>query len=157
VGHGTGLWHEQVHMPLVLRTPGQSEPVMADALAGHVDIAPTVLQALGMETPGHLPGRSLLEPSDPLRPLLLQHWTGRWGIQIGPWKMQRRPADEKLSHSHVAREKELVPHEHPILHRLLRMHLAWSYAGLGTAASQGEAALDPELAEQLEKLGYIVK
>ena len=44
-----------------------------------------------------------------------------------------------------------------VLHRLLRMHLAWSYASLGQEVQETSADLDPELTDQLEKLGYIIK
>ncbi|MBW2262336.1 MAG: sulfatase, partial [Deltaproteobacteria bacterium] len=131
VGHGTGLWHEQVHVPLIVRTPGQDDGAITSRDVGHIDIVPTVLEAFGRPVPPTLHGRSLLalagEPTTLYRPLLLQHWTGRWGIQLGPWKLQRRPADERLSWSFKSEETEMDTASVPVLHRLLRRHLAWSY------------------------------
>lgn len=162
VGHGTGLWHEQVHVPLVVHAPGQKSSITSTALVGHVDVAPTILEALGAPVPESLPGRNLIDLIDPTgpesRPLILEHWTGRWGIQLGPWKLQRRPADERLSWSFEAEEDELEPDSLPVLHLLLRKELAWSYLALGAAADEQPALeLPQELTDQLEKLGYIVK
>ena len=161
IGHGTGLWHEQVHVPLIVHAPGQEEGATTARDVGHVDVVPTILEALGQPVPPALHGSSLLslaaEPASEHRPLLLQHWTGRWGIQLGPWKLQRRPADERISWSFTSKETEMDLTAVPVLHRLLRMHLAWSYASLGEEAQESPADLDPELAEQLEKLGYIIK
>jgi hypothetical protein len=162
VGHGTGLWHEQVHVPLLIHAPGQASGRTVSMLAGHVDIVPTVLEALGVETPDGLPGRSLfgsVVSETDFRPLLMQHWTGRWGVQLGPWKLQRRPADERLSYSHVAEETDASIEGSPVLHMLLRKELAWSYVALGARSREAgdEVDLDPELADQLEKLGYVMK
>jgi len=162
VGHGTGLWNEQVHVPLIVRRPGQGRRIDVDTVVGHVDIVPTILEALTVDVPAHLPGRSLLElmdgggPSD--RGLLLQHWTGRWGIQLGPWKLQRRPTDERVSWSWGPDEDEVDPAAAAITHRLLRLELARAYADLAGAqdGSPGidEVEMSPELLEQLQGLGY---
>ncbi len=161
VGHGTGLWHEQVHVPLIVHAPGQKQGAATARDVGHVDIVPTILEAFGRPVPDALHGDSLLAlaagPPTGHRPLLLQHWTGRWGIQLGPWKLQRRPADERLSWSFKSEETEMDLTSVPVLHRLLRMQLAWSYASLGKEAQDSSADLSPELADQLEKLGYIMK
>jgi arylsulfatase A-like enzyme len=161
VGHGTGLWHEQVHVPLIVHAPGQDEGAVTPRDVGHIDIVPTILEAFGQPVPPTLHGRSLIalaaEPATRYRPLLMQHWTGRWGIQLGPWKLQRRPADERLSWSFTSTETEMDVGSVPVLHRLLRMHLAWSYASLGQEVQETSADLDPELTDQLEKLGYIIK
>jgi arylsulfatase A-like enzyme len=158
VGHGTGLWHEQVHIPLIMHAPGQTRGASVTAPAGHVDIAPTILEAMGVEVPASLPGRSLLDDPAEGRPLLMMHWTGRWGVQTGPWKLQRRLADERLSLSWLADEEEIPLSEAPLLHRLLRRHLAWGYVDLGAEAQAGkEFEVSPELQDQLEKLGYIIR
>jgi hypothetical protein len=46
-----------------------------------------------------------------------------------------------------------------VLHMLLRKELAWSYVALGARSREAgdEVDLDPELADQLEKLGYVMK
>jgi arylsulfatase A-like enzyme len=163
IGHGTGLWYEQVRVPLVVREPGQADGRLVSTTAGHVDVAPTVLSTLGVEPPAPLPGRDLLsiaaEPPTSSRGLLMQSWMGRWGIQVGPFKLLRRPQDERLFVVRTAGEDEVRPDENPVLHELLRVHMAWAYHDLGAGAPGGAAAdseLDPELENRLEALGYVM-
>lgn len=63
-----GLWGKRsflagaCNIPLVIRAPGLISPgTRIDALASHVDLAPTLLAATGVEIPHHLPGRNLLD------------------------------------------------------------------------------------------------
>src|SRR5690606_37029604 len=60
VGHGHNVFQELLHVPLIVRIPGltEGEHRVPDA-AGLVDVMPTVLEALGMEPPEALTGRSL--------------------------------------------------------------------------------------------------
>jgi arylsulfatase A-like enzyme len=61
VGHGTSVYQEQVHVPLIIKYPGASHAEVEDTLASHVDLLPTILESLGYGT-GSLPGHSLLAP-----------------------------------------------------------------------------------------------
>ena len=63
LGHGSGLWEEQLRVPLLLRGPGLAPGRRRDP-ASLVDLAPTLLAALGLErgpTESRWAGRSLLE------------------------------------------------------------------------------------------------
>jgi arylsulfatase A-like enzyme len=59
VGHGTSVYQEQVHVPLIIKYPGIRQAKVVDDLASHIDILPTVLDALGYPVPKNLPGRNL--------------------------------------------------------------------------------------------------
>ncbi len=61
VGHGSSVYQEQVHVPLIVKYPGVTYAKVEDALVSHVDLLPTILESLGYET-GSLPGHSLLAP-----------------------------------------------------------------------------------------------
>ena len=66
-----------VEVPLLIRWPGHLDEGTADSrLAATTDIAPTVLDALGLERPGWMEGRSLLSGRERAR-LLLEHWRDR--------------------------------------------------------------------------------
>lgn len=67
-GHSENLYDELLHVPLVIKLPtGRARSSLAekaDALVSHVDLAPTILEALGLPAlPGSV-GRSLMGPSE---------------------------------------------------------------------------------------------
>jgi arylsulfatase A-like enzyme len=61
VGHGSSVYQEQVHVPLIIKYPGVAHAEVGNRLVSHVDLLPTILASLGYET-GSLPGHSLLAP-----------------------------------------------------------------------------------------------
>ena len=61
LGHGRTLFGEQLDVPLILRLPGYPAGRRHE-LARQIDIAPTVLDALGFEPVAAMEGRSLLRP-----------------------------------------------------------------------------------------------
>ena len=59
-GHaGTLLYQPMVHIPLILRMPNQREGKAVTVNAGQVDIAPTLLDILGLKIPSWMEGESL--------------------------------------------------------------------------------------------------
>ena len=58
VSHGVSVYQEQVHVPLVVKLPGQREPQVAESWVSSVDLVPTVLDLLGEAPPAYLAGRS---------------------------------------------------------------------------------------------------
>jgi arylsulfatase A-like enzyme len=55
-------YQDQIHVPLLIKYPGQHEGRRSDDLVSHVDLMPTVLDVVGCATPGGLQGRSLRLP-----------------------------------------------------------------------------------------------
>lgn len=63
--HGSGLMYEQtMRIPLLIHMPSQREGYRVGELAQLVDIAPTILDALGVQTPVWMEGASLLPYMD---------------------------------------------------------------------------------------------
>jgi arylsulfatase A-like enzyme len=62
VGHGNSLFEEVVRVPLLIRSPGL-EPAVVDGLAQHVDVAPSVLDLVGLPPHPAFQGVSLLAPA----------------------------------------------------------------------------------------------
>ncbi len=62
--HGTTLYEEQIHVPLIWRGPALSPGFRSD-LALTIDIFPTAVRALGYEPPRELPGVNLLAEAPP--------------------------------------------------------------------------------------------
>jgi len=87
-GHSYNVYEEDVHVPLVIWSPGlYSAPVRNAIIGGHVDLAPTILDLLGVESPGDWQGTSLFAHHHPSR----AYSYGRrdyyvMGIREGPLK-----------------------------------------------------------------------
>lgn len=59
-GAKTTLYDSGLHLPLIVRKPGQKPGILCGALASWTDIAPTILDWCSIKQPAELPGRSLL-------------------------------------------------------------------------------------------------
>jgi arylsulfatase A-like enzyme len=57
---GPGLYDEIIHVPLIIKLPGQTQGGRCDALSEQVDIAPTLAQLAGIAPPPLWEGHSLL-------------------------------------------------------------------------------------------------
>lgn len=59
--HGCpNLYEPETHIPLLIHTPDQSQGYRIDALAEEVDLAPTILDLIGIPIPSWMEGESLL-------------------------------------------------------------------------------------------------
>jgi arylsulfatase A-like enzyme/Tfp pilus assembly protein PilF len=58
--HGIFAYEATLHVPLIAYAPGLFPPRVIETPVRHIDVVPTVLDALGMAIPKDLPGRSLL-------------------------------------------------------------------------------------------------
>ena len=75
-GHANRLYAENVHIPMLLLNrrlfKGEQDP----AIGGMVDIAPTILDVLGLGTPGNWQGQSLFSARRSPRTYFLAPWSG---------------------------------------------------------------------------------
>src|SRR6185295_6853020 len=58
--HGIFAYEATLHVPLVVYAPRLLGPRVVRSPVRHIDLLPTVLDALGLDAPAGLPGRSLL-------------------------------------------------------------------------------------------------
>src|SRR5205814_3600026 len=72
-GAKTTLYDSGVHLPLIVRKPGQKPGVVCGAMASWTDITPTALDWAGVKQPEAVPGRSLL-------PVLEQEKPAGWDV-----------------------------------------------------------------------------
>ena len=75
-GAKSTLYDAGVHLPLVIRKPGQKGGVTSAAMVSWTDITPTILDWAGVKVPTNLPGRSLL-------PVLEQEKPAGWDVVYG--------------------------------------------------------------------------
>jgi arylsulfatase A-like enzyme len=185
--HGQGLgdhgwWHhrilyqEQIRVPLVMRLPGGPENMVVPDLVRSIDVFPTVLDWLGIETNTPVDGRSL-------RPLIRSQPEERriaYADQLnlydlnaamvrarpqddllycamdGSWKLIHRPTNPSASELfHIARD----PHEQVNLYasepdQAKRLLEVLERSG-GFVGQPFDSADDPDRLERLRSLGYV--
>jgi len=61
IEHGTSVYQEQVHVPLIVKFPGTNTQAVNNNVVSSVDVMPTILHAAGFPVPAGLQGRLLTE------------------------------------------------------------------------------------------------
>lgn len=183
LGHGGVGYEEVARVPLIFRLPGVlpgglevQDPVQL------ADVAPTVLDLLGIEIPPEMQGRSLLdmatnpESSSELRPIISSSMAERHHtLRYGDWKLIRTNG-KRLGRLHGMTSYKLFniredPEEiydrwarQPVVGRtlaqMLRRRNRIDTADTTTAARAEESPpeqriLDPAVLKDLKALGYI--
>ncbi|MBN2345735.1 MAG: sulfatase-like hydrolase/transferase [Candidatus Aminicenantes bacterium] len=75
-GHAITLENEIIHVPLVIKYPGQREPAIVEENCSQVDILPTVVDVLGLSPLEGLSGKSLRSKApEPLRIVMSESYT----------------------------------------------------------------------------------
>jgi arylsulfatase A-like enzyme len=162
VGHGHSVFEELLRVPLVIRLPGLTDRGLRldDGAVGLADVAPTVLDALGLPIPGELSGRSLLprlrgeRPTAP--PYTVSAFMRGWRAVVeGHLKLVQRTTRETRLYDLRADPGETrdLAAERPLAVAHLRRLLG---QGLGSERVHAPAttAIDPATAAQLRALGY---
>ena len=102
-GHGQSVYQELVHVPLLIKLPGQKTGRRLEVPVDLTDLFPTVLATAGIEAEGDFPlsGRDLMpllqgeEDRFPSKPFLVSEIeTGETAILSGDWKLIHRPEEE---------------------------------------------------------------
>lgn len=76
-GHGFTVYDEEVRVPLMLWNPRLfKDGRRSDVVGSHLDLAPTLLDLMGIPQPAHWHGRSLFDPDRPPRTYL---FAAAWG------------------------------------------------------------------------------
>jgi hypothetical protein len=87
-GHTLFLYEENVRVPLVVALPRKiMEQVRVGRVASLVDLAPTVLELLGLPAPAEYQGRSLLGGEPRMALFCTDYSLGLVGLRDGRWKM----------------------------------------------------------------------
>ncbi len=170
--HKRTLYQEVLHVPFALRVPGIARRRVADVVSS-LDIAPTLLAALGLEAPASFQGRDLLPllrgGTSPERGLIAE--TGR-GRDTDPLVALRRgrfkyiaavapAADEPTLLREAAYDLEADPGErHPIgapaILEPLRLEVLLYLASVRKRRPTEYASeLSEEQSERLKALGYL--
>jgi hypothetical protein len=87
-GHTLFLYEENVRVPLLVALPGRiGDEGRVGRVASLVDVAPTVLDLLGLPIPAEYQGRSLLGGESRMALFCTDYSLGLLGLRDGRWKM----------------------------------------------------------------------
>jgi arylsulfatase A-like enzyme len=159
------LYDEVLHVPLLVRFPGAAHAGRVAAPTRLTDVMPTLLDWLGLRTPGHVQGVSLVPvlAGDDRRPRpLLAEWNA-WGmsaLRTADLKYMRlREGEELYDLAHDPGEKRnLLPAaaDRTYLLRLTAERLLESSFSLKERLGRNATPLlDAQTRKQLEALGYV--
>ena len=168
--HGFFIYDSTIHVPLIIRPPGAfAGGRVVDTAVSHVDLYPTVLDAVGIDLPQPVHGTSLMafvtgeDPpmdrevySESLYPLLHYGWAPLRSVRTDQYKLISAPRPEVYNLVGDPREGRDLAAARPVLLTDLETRLA----GLRSAIDIGEGSdapspdLDPQTLAQLQALGY---
>jgi arylsulfatase A-like enzyme len=166
--HGMSLHEEVTRIPLLMLIPARAAGVRRSELVSLMDLAPTLVDLVGLPVPERFIGRSLLRPGttlDPPRAFGEQPKAGSysWFAREANWKLLMEPQRAELYELTTdPGETRDVAAEHPIetgyLTSLLRLRVPMLRDG-APGAPPHDAVLTPEarqeLHEALKALGYV--
>ena len=162
--HGIFAYEATLRVPLVLYCPRLLAPGKVVEPVRHVDVVPTVLDALGLPAPDGLSGRSLLpaaagrdEPGPPvyfeaLSGMVNRRWAPLRGVVRGRLKYVDLPLPELYDLLDDPREERNLAARRPSERDELRALLARLRASDRGVESTSE---DRETRERLRALGYL--
>jgi arylsulfatase A-like enzyme len=85
-----GQWEETLHVPLILWAPGRLAAARRTTLSSGLDVAPTLLGAVGVPIPAAMEGRNLAAATVSTGPIVTEHGQGlQIAIHDGRWKLVR--------------------------------------------------------------------
>ncbi len=172
--HSFLLYNGTVRVPLMVSAPGL-EPGVESGPVSVADVAATILDLAGVE-PMPMDGRTLLAPQPPDRLIYMESLAGRlqhgWndmrGAVAGDRKLVLGPEPELYDHAGDPGERHDLHAAEPgvvaeLQQRLLDQIASGHTASGHTAPGRGDLSLAerfarpaPEVAKQLEALGYLV-
>ena len=104
-GHGHSLYDELLRVPLIFHLPGKLPAEAVSELVSTVDIAPTILDLLGLPLPSYYQGQSLVSQAD--RDALSDRTIFAEGIGSGHKKKAALKNDHKLIYTTTSNTFEL--------------------------------------------------
>lgn len=171
VGHGHSLYDELLHVPLMMRIPGLTHAGnRVRTNVGLVDVAPTILDALGIDPPETMTGRSFLpellgDVADAPRATVSGFMEGQRSVASGRYKLvQHEFTQSSLYDTRTdPQESKDVAADRPIglgyVRGMLGLTLGRESSGTAPRASLVHTAkntqIDKSTERQLRALGYV--
>jgi arylsulfatase A-like enzyme len=174
-GHGWTLFEEMIRAPLMIHYPALfPKATVVDAITEHVDLAPTLVEALGLPPMKGTEGTSFLPTlhgsveQEPRYAIAISD-NGKRSIHIGNWKLEiSKSKGWKYLFDMTAEkpEKRDRRQDAELAGRLCEIYMGEGMASpgkLGRLSGVGggkrfqaqDAVMDAELRKQMEALGYL--
>ena len=164
IHHSRSVYSDLIDIPLVIRFPTRFAPGRSDRLTQHVDLAPTILELVGLGTaaPG-FEGQSLLAPVDTEHSLFIEHLRGGWGarqraVVRGRHKLVQDLETNRLALFDIGSDpqdrNDLLPQADPKLVRDLAARLD-AHTASATGPRAPRVSLPDDTRSALEALGYL--
>jgi arylsulfatase A-like enzyme/Flp pilus assembly protein TadD len=161
--HGIFAYEGPLRVPLVVYCPRLVSPARVESPVRHVDIVPTILEAIGAPRVSDLPGRSLLgaktDPDSPpsyfeaLFGMMSRRWAPLYGVIRGPLKYIELPMPELYDVvTDGLEERNLVATRPQDLEQMQGLLGRIRAADRGPSRDVHE---DAETRERLRALGYL--
>ena len=161
--HGYFIYESTLHVPLIVHWPAGAPPRPAsnDEAGGLIDVAPTVLDALGIAAPPSFAGSSLLRKtgaravfSESMYPHDTFGWAPLRSIREGAYKYIGAPRSEFYDLSKDPGERANVLAAHIPQAEAMQARLAGLLARAPERSAQSRPAADGKSGELLRSLGY---
>jgi len=158
--HGYFIYQSTLHVPLILHWPaGVSRPARIETPASLIDVAPTLLDALGLPAPPRFRGHSLLKPAAE-QPVYSESMYARdhlgcsalRSVRLGRYKYIEAPKAELFDlEADPGESQNLYDRDRPLAAKL-RSQLV---AQIATERPAAAGATNAEVLAKLRSLGYL--
>src|SRR6266478_5772215 len=166
--HGFFIYNATLHVPMIIRLPGNSSPRAVSDLASLADLMPTILSILKVEVPSQVQGFNLLPLMAPKKaeesrslyaetflPRLHFNWSELRSVETEKYHFINAPKPELYDLSRDPGETQNLYSEKKAVADEMRARLTTliSQYSVGSELAQ-KTGLDPALMERLKSLGY---
>ncbi len=166
ISHAFTLFEEQVHVPLLIKWPRQTQGTSSGRLIELTDVAPSVLHYLGVDIPPALIGQAIQTQQEP-RPAFSATWckgVDRQSIVDGDYKLiwdaQAKLERKRLRLYNLAEDPDETMNlfeREPERAQELHAELMRNFEEFTKRAASSEPDMDltPDEIQDLEALGYV--
>lgn len=164
--HAVFLYNTTQHVPLIIYVPGGKSGRIAGTVS-LIDLAPTILELLGLENVPQIQGKSLVGKmngkekfqrmaySESMYAQLHYGWSHLESITTDQYRYIRAPSAELYDRKKDQAETKNLIGEKPSIGKVLDSELSELLSKYSSANLAGPQKMDPETQERLRALGYI--
>jgi arylsulfatase A-like enzyme/Tfp pilus assembly protein PilF len=166
ITHAMFVYNTTQHVPLLIRLPNASGRSIKD-LVQHIDLAPTILDLLGIKAFPEMQGKSLLPLmngkkdskrmvfSESIYSELHYGWSPLQSLTTDAYKYIEAPKAELYDRNQDPNELRNLITEKASIAKVLKSELQTIVANFSGKNLKGPHKMDPETEEKLRALGYI--